>query len=72
MGVNRTNNNVKEVKRYDLYEFNREVMNGLRLARSAIQMLALAIHQQEDKLANESEGIILAFDVPDHDYIRGQ
>lgn len=72
MGINRTNNNVKEVKRYDLYEFNREVMNGLRLARSVIQMLALAIHQQEDKLANESEGIILAFDVPDHDYIRGQ
>lgn len=66
MGVNRADNDVAEVKRYDLYEFNREVMSGLRLARSAIQMLALAIHQQEDKLANESEGVILTMDVPDY------
>lgn len=72
MGVNRGDNDVAEVKRYDLYEFNREVMSGLRLARSAIQMLALSIHQREAKLANENTGIVLTIDVPDHDYICGE
>lgn len=65
-------NDVAEVKRYGLYEFNREVMTGLRLARSAIQMLALAIHQREAKLANENAGIVFTMDVPNYEHVHRQ
>jgi hypothetical protein len=46
--------------------------NDAALARSAIQMLALAITQHEKRLAQREDGLVGEMIVPDHDWIRGR
>lgn len=60
-----------EIEQHRWDEFTQEVFQGLRVARSAIQMLALSISQHEQGLMRRSSGIIGSLIVPDHDWIRG-
>lgn len=52
--------------------FTQEVLRALRVARSAIQMLALAISQHERGMAQRENGFVGSLIVPDHDWIRGR
>lgn len=61
-----------EVEHHRREQFKREVLRALRVARSAIQMLALAISQHERGFAQRTGGFIGTLSVPDHDWIRGR
>lgn len=61
-----------EIEHHRLDVFTREMLRALRIARSAIQMLALAISQHEQCLAQRSSGIVGSLSVPDHDWVRGR
>ena len=54
-----------EVKRYEFLQFQDEVLQALRIARSALQILVLSIKQNEDILSKNKEGLCLEIDVPD-------
>jgi hypothetical protein len=60
-----------EVEHHRLDVFTLEVLRALRVARSAIQMLALAISQHERGMAQREAGFVGSLIVPDHDWIRG-
>ncbi|MCK9463918.1 MAG: LA2681 family HEPN domain-containing protein [Proteobacteria bacterium] len=60
-----------EVERYLQEPFVEEVLRALRVARSAIQMLSLAIKQRERRMLQKTGGPIGELVVPDHDWIRG-
>jgi hypothetical protein len=59
-----------EVEHQQRDAFEDEVLRALRVARSALQMLALAITQHERVLAKAADGLIGTMHVPDHDWIR--
>jgi hypothetical protein len=61
-----------EVEHYSEDAFYLEVLRALRVARSAIQMLALSISQREQLLSKKIDGLIGTLNVPDHDWIRGR
>jgi tetratricopeptide (TPR) repeat protein len=61
-----------EVEHYEQERFAQEALRALRVARSAIQMLALAIAQRERGLEQRASGYIGSLTVPDHDWIRGR
>lgn len=61
-----------EVEHHRQDAFIEETIRALRVARSALQMLALAIRQYEHGLARAADGPILSIDVPDHDWVRGR
>lgn len=61
-----------EIERHERELFTLEVLRALRVARSAIQMLALSISQNEQGLARRATGIVGSLVVPDHDWIRGR
>lgn len=61
-----------EVEHHRREQFAQEVRRALRVARSAIQMLALAISQHEQGLLQQAGGLVGALTVPDHDWIRGR
>ena len=61
-----------EVEHINHSDFIDEVLRALRVARSAIQMLALAISQHEEILMQETDGILETLTVPDHHWIRGE
>ncbi|WP_300442214.1 hypothetical protein [Zoogloea sp.] len=61
-----------DVEHHCLKPFGLELLRALRVARSAIQMLALAISQHEQALARKAGGFVGALTVPDHDWIRGR
>jgi len=61
-----------EVEHHHREQFNQEVLSALRVARSAIQMLALAITQHEQGLERREGGLVGSLIVPDHDWIRGR
>ncbi|WP_321800786.1 LA2681 family HEPN domain-containing protein [Burkholderia sp. BCC1988] len=61
-----------EIERHHRELFTQEAMRALRVARSAIQMLALSISQHEQDLARRKPGIVGSLVVPDHDWIRGR
>ena len=61
-----------EVEHHSLDMFTQEAMRALRIARSAIQMLALAISQHERGMAQRENGLVGSLTVPDHDWIRGR
>lgn len=61
-----------EIERHHHELFAQEVLGALRVARSAIQMLALSIVQHEQALAQNTQGFVGSLIVPDHDWIRGQ
>ena len=61
-----------EVEHQDRERYTRAVLRALRVARSAIQMLALAIRQHERGLKQRGQGIAATMPVPDHDWIRGR
>jgi hypothetical protein len=63
---------VEEIEHHHQDAFTQEVLHALRVARSAIQMLALAISQHEQRLAAGTDGLIGTLNVPDHDWIRGR
>lgn len=60
-----------EIEHHRREQFVQEVLRALRVARSAIQMLALSIAQHEQALARRTPGLIAPLIVPDHDWIRG-
>lgn len=64
--------NAPEVKHYERERVVQEALRALRVARSAIQMLALAITQHERVLKQRANGRIGALTVPDHDWVRGR
>lgn len=61
-----------EIEHHGREPFTQEVLRALRVARSAIQMLALSISQHEQRLADQIDGLIGSLTVPDHDWIRGR
>nr|WP_263642066.1 LA2681 family HEPN domain-containing protein [Aeromonas hydrophila] len=61
-----------EVEHHRRESFTQEVLRALRVARSAIQMLALSISQHEQVLAQRADGFIGSMLVPDHDWVRGR
>lgn len=61
-----------EVEHHDFDGFTATALAALRVARSAIQMLALAIGEQEELLSKSKEGLIGTLEVFDHDWIRGR
>jgi len=61
-----------EIEHHRREQFNQEVSRALRVARSAIQMLALSISQHEQGLARRTAGLVGSLVVPDHDWIRGR
>ncbi len=61
-----------EIERHRREHFTQEVLRALRVARSAIQMLALSITQHEQGLAKRTDGLVGSLIVPDHDWIRGR
>ncbi len=54
-----------EIEHFGKDQFCREVVNALRIARSAIQMLALAISQHEGIRAKQLSGQIGSITIPD-------
>jgi hypothetical protein len=70
MGVSWQNYKQAEIQHYELSTFTNETLKALRLARSAIQMLVLAIYQYEHKLSHATSGIKITQSVPQHDWIR--
>ncbi|MCX5615409.1 LA2681 family HEPN domain-containing protein [Bombella sp. TMW 2.2559] len=58
-------NSFEEIERYEFVQFQDEVLQALRIARSALQILVLSIKQNEDILSKDSEGLVLTIDVPD-------
>ncbi|WP_334070725.1 LA2681 family HEPN domain-containing protein [Burkholderia ambifaria] len=61
-----------EIERHRREQFTQEVLRALRVARSAIQMLALSISQHEQGLEQRASGVVGSLIVPDHDRIRGR
>lgn len=61
-----------EIEHHRREPFTQEVLRALRVARSAIQMLALSISQHEQGLAQRTGGLVGSLIVPDHDWIRGR
>jgi len=61
-----------EIEHLDHSNFTTETLSALRVARSAIQMLVLAISQHEEILIKQTDGIIGTMIVPDHHGIRGE
>jgi hypothetical protein len=72
LGDPATSRQTPEVEHHHREPFTQEVLRALRVARSAIQMLALAITQHEKGLAQRSDGLVGSLIVPDHDWIRGR
>lgn len=61
-----------EIEHHRMDIFTQEALRALRVARSAIQMLALAISQHERGMAQRENGFVGSLIVPDHDWIRGR
>lgn len=61
-----------EIEHLNHTDFVYEALSALRVARSAIQMLALAISQYEEILRKQADGVIGTLIVPDHHWIRGE
>ncbi|MFO7073865.1 hypothetical protein P3E18_26870, partial [Pseudomonas aeruginosa] len=61
-----------EVEHLEHADFVDQTLGALRVARSAIQMLALAISQHEEILQEKTDGIIGTLTVPDHHWVRGE
>ena len=61
-----------EIEHLNHTDFVDEALSALRVARSAIQMLALAISQHEEILRKQAHGVIGTLIVPDHHWIRGE
>jgi LA2681-like HEPN len=60
-----------EIEHHRRKQFTQEVLSALRVARSAIQMLAFSISQHEQSLAQRTVGVVGSLIVHDHDWIRG-
>lgn len=61
-----------EIEHHQHEQFAEEVTRALRVARSALQLLALAIRQHEHSLLNAEDGPVGVMPVPDHDWVRGR
>ena len=60
-----------EIEHHRREPFTQEVLRALRVARSAIQMLALSISQHEQGLPQRTGGLVGSLLVPDYDWVRG-
>lgn len=60
-----------EVEHLKHADFVDEALSALRVARSAIQVLTLAISQHEEILQAQMDGLIGTLNVPDHHWVRG-
>jgi len=56
-----------EIERHEHDDFTKDVLRALRVARSAIQMLALSITQHEKVLRARTTGFIGSLNVPDYE-----
>lgn len=61
-----------EIEHLNHSDFVDEALGALRVARSAIQMLTLAISQHEEILRKHADGVIGTLNVPDHHWVRGE
>jgi hypothetical protein len=61
-----------EVEHQARDQYAERVLAALRVARSAIQLLALAIRQHEEGLRQRGSGRVGVLHVPDHDWVRGR
>lgn len=61
-----------EVEHYERGRFFQDALRALRVARSAIQMLAFSITQNEQGLKQRAHGLIGSLSIHDHDRIRGR
>lgn len=61
-----------EVEHHERERFFQEALRALRVARSAIQMLAFSITQHERRLKQRADGRIGSLTIPDHDWVRGR
>lgn len=61
-----------EVERWSVQDFRRECVGALQVARSAMQVLAIAIAQHERVLRDGVVGPVGSLPVPDHDWVRGR
>jgi hypothetical protein len=68
----RTAREAPEVERHSADAFEKEVIQALQVARSAIQVLAFATRQHEDVLRARIDGPIGSLIVPDHAWVRGE
>lgn len=71
-GVLENSRQTPEIEHHRQEQFTQELLCALRIARSAIQMLALSISQHEQGLAQRADGFVGSLVVPDHDCIRGR
>lgn len=62
----------REIEHHERELFTQGALGALRIARSAIQMLAISISQNEQGLQLRSVGPLGSLIVPDHDWIRGR
>lgn len=60
-----------EIEHHDLDRFTEESICALRITRSTIQTLALAITQYASLLNRSTDHLTYTLFVPDHDWIRG-
>jgi hypothetical protein len=60
-----------EIARHQRRQFEQEVLVALRVARAAVQMLGLAISQNEKRRATQDNFVVSPMAVPDHGWIRG-
>jgi tetratricopeptide (TPR) repeat protein len=60
-----------EIARHQRREFDQKVVIALRVARAAIQMLGLAISQNEKRRTAQKDIVVSSMTVPDHGWIRG-
>lgn len=61
-----------EIEHHRRELFTQDVLRALRVARSAIQMLAISIAQHEQNLHEPEGGYVGSLIVPDHDWVRGR
>lgn len=72
LGGSRDRRKIPEIEHWEREEFTQEVLKALRAARSAIQMLALAVSQHEKVYLRQSPGMVFTQVVPDHDWVQGR
>ena len=72
LGGSRDRRKIPEVEHWEREGFIQEALKALRVARSGIQMLALAVSQHERICLRQSPGMVFTQVVPDHDWVQGR
>lgn len=59
-----------EIEHHSRDQFTQGILSALRVARSAVQMLAFSISQHEQGFAHQTSGLVGSLIVLNHDQIR--